>query len=65
MGPLAGLFGEVVRCGQAAAKEIQTFYLVGELGAHDVQGLLEMHRKDDRSIQDKKNKPNEDMDNND
>lgn len=54
MGPLAGIFAELVRCGQAAAKENEKVYLAGELGPHDVQGLLEMHKKKDRSTNDQK-----------
>lgn len=54
MGPLAGIFAEVVRCGQAAAKDNEKVYLAGELGPHDLQGLLEMHKKKDRSTNDKK-----------
>lgn len=53
MGPLAGLIGELVRGGQASAKEGEKVWVSGILGPHDLQGLLEMHRKDDRNLQDK------------
>lgn len=54
MGPLAGLVGELVRSGQASAREGEKLWLSGILGPHDIQGLLEMHRKEDRNLQDKK-----------
>lgn len=67
MGPLAGLIGELVRAGQAATKDGERIWLSGVLGPHDLQGLLEMHRKEDRNIQDKKkeNAEKQEMENND
>ena len=54
MGALAGIIGELVRNGQATAKDDEKIWLSGVLGPNDLQGLLEMHRKDDRNTQDKK-----------
>jgi len=50
---LAGLVGEVVRFGQAASKERETIFLSGQLGPNDVIGLLELHKAEDRCINDK------------
>lgn len=54
MGPLAGIIGEMVRHGSAIAKEQEKLWLAGVLGPNDLQGLLEMYRKEDRNLQDKK-----------
>lgn len=62
MGPLAGLIGELVKSGQASAREGEKLWLAGVLGPHDIQGLLEMHRKEDRNLQDKKEEEGEKQD---
>lgn len=56
MGPLAGLVSELVRNGQAIARDSEKLWFSGVLGPHDLLGLFELHRKDDRNLQDAKKK---------
>ena len=53
MGPLAGLISELVRNGQAKARESmegEKLWLSGVYGPQDLLGLFELHRKDDRNL---------------
>ena len=55
LGAWASIMALTVRCGQTDPEtEPATLWLAGLLGPNDIEGLLELHSKADRNLQDKK-----------